>query len=138
MWSNMEDREEVHEMVQTGTFDIFFGIEHKMKKEKWRSTSTTKRSKDGDLQLTLQESPMRMQAVKIASSHREGFIAIDNNLGAVIGKEERTVESIPGNEGRIAKAWVSVRGGMWSFRMLDPQQWSNRRGPPKQPMANCL
>ena len=32
------------------------------------------------------------------------FAAIDGNLGAVIGKEEGAVESIPGNEGRIAQA----------------------------------
>ena len=43
------------------------------------------------------------------------FVAVDSNLGAVIGKEEGAVESIPGNDGRIAQAWVNVRGGMQVF-----------------------
>ena len=37
-------------------------------------------------------------------------VAVDSNLGAVVGVEEGTIGSIPGNEGRIAQAWVSVRG----------------------------
>ena len=32
------------------------------------------------------------------------FVAVDSNLGAVVGTEEGAVESIPGNEGRIAQA----------------------------------
>ena len=43
------------------------------------------------------------------------FVAVDSNLGAVVGAEEGAVESIPGNEGRIAPAWVTVRGGMRVF-----------------------
>ena len=34
------------------------------------------------------------------------FIAVDSNLGAVVGAEEGAVASIPGNEGRITQAWV--------------------------------
>ena len=36
-------------------------------------------------------------------------------IGQITAKEEGAVASIPGNEGRIAQAWVSVRGGMWVF-----------------------
>ena len=43
------------------------------------------------------------------------FVAVDSNLGAVVGAEEGTIESIPGNEGRIAQAWVNVRGGLRIF-----------------------
>ena len=43
------------------------------------------------------------------------FVAVGSNLGAVIGKEEGAVESVPRNEGRIAQAWVSVRDGMRVF-----------------------
>ena len=45
----------------------------------------------------------------------EVFVAIDSNLGAVIGKEEGAVTSIPGDEGRIAQAWVNLRGGVRVF-----------------------
>ena len=100
----MEHKEEVHEKVYKGTLEIFCGVEHRMKK-RWRSSSTKKQSKDGDLQLTHQESPMSMQEVKIASTRREEFfVAVDSNLGAAIGKEEGAVESIPGSEGTIAQA----------------------------------
>ena len=43
------------------------------------------------------------------------FIAVDSNLGAVVGAEEGTTDSISGNEGRIAQAWVNVRGGLRVF-----------------------
>ena len=42
-------------------------------------------------------------------------MAIDSNLGAVVGAEEGATESIPGNEGRIAEACVNVRGGLRTF-----------------------
>ena len=43
------------------------------------------------------------------------FIAVDSNLGAVVGEEEEPVASIPGNEGRITQDWVNARGGMRVF-----------------------
>ena len=43
------------------------------------------------------------------------FVAIDSNLGAVVGAEEGAIETIPGNEGRIAQAWVNVTGGLRIF-----------------------
>ena len=44
------------------------------------------------------------------------LVAIDSNLGAVVGAEEEgAVESIPGNEGRVAQAWVNERGGLRIF-----------------------
>ena len=42
-------------------------------------------------------------------------MAIDSNLGAVMGAEEGAIESIPGNEGRSAQARVNVRGGLRVF-----------------------
>ena len=43
------------------------------------------------------------------------FVAVDSNLGAVLGEEEGAIDSIPGNEGRIAQEWVNVRGGLRVF-----------------------
>ena len=43
------------------------------------------------------------------------FEAVDSNLGAVVGVKEGAIDSIPGNEGRIAQAWVHVRGGLRVF-----------------------
>ena len=45
-----------------------------------------------------------------------GFlVAVYSNLGAVVGAEEGAIDSISGNEGRIAQAWVRVRGGFRVF-----------------------
>ena len=55
--------------------------------------------------MTQQESLMKEQTVRIERIHQEDFfVAIDSNLGAVVGAEEGAIESIPGNEGRIAQA----------------------------------
>ena len=42
--------------------------------------------------------------------HTSGVVsvAVDSNLGAVVGAEEGAIKSIPGNEGRIAQARMNV------------------------------
>ena len=47
-------------------------------------------------------------------------MSIDSDLGGVVDKEEGAVMSILGNEGRIAQAWMNVRGG---FRVLAACVW---------------
>ena len=42
-------------------------------------------------------------------------MAVDRNFGADVGAEEGAIESIPGNEGRIAQACVNVGGGLRVF-----------------------
>ena len=42
-------------------------------------------------------------------------VAVDSNLGVLVGVEEGAIGSIPGNEGSIAQAWVNVRGGLRYF-----------------------
>ena len=56
------------------------------------------------------------------------FVAVDSNLGAVAGAEEGAIDSIPGNEGRIAQAWVNVRGGLRVFSVYfwDLEGWTPR------------
>ena len=69
------------------------------------------------------------QAVMIASIHQEEFfVAVDSNLGAVVGVEEGAIGSIPSNEGRIAQAWVNVRGGLRVFSMYfwHSEDWTPR------------
>ena len=99
-----------------GTFDIFSGIEHRLRKEAMEE-QFNKEAKEGwrfaaDAARIADES-----ADSEDHKHTSGgvFVAFDSNLGAVIGTEEGPVESIPGNEGRIAQAWVNVRGGMRVF-----------------------
>ena len=76
-----------------GTSDIFLGVEHRMRKE-------------------AMEEQFNFEAKQSWRFAGRVFVAVDSNLGAVIGKEERTVMS---NEGLIAQAWVHVRGGMRVF-----------------------
>ena len=51
-------------------------------------------------------------------------VAIDSNLGA----EEGATESIPGNERRIAQAWVNVRGTLRIFSVYfwHSEGWTTR------------
>ena len=69
------------------------------------------------------ESPMKQQTVRIVSTHQEEFfVAVHSNLGAVVGVEEGAIDSISGNEGRIAQAWVTVRGGLRVFSVSGNQK----------------
>ena len=99
----------------SSTFVIFFGIEHRVRKvemevqfnkeakQGWRFAADAARITDGN-------------AISEDRKHTSGgvFAAVDSNLGAVVGKEGAAA-SIPGNEGRIAEAWVKVRGRYASF-----------------------
>ena len=71
-----------------------------------------------------------MKASREDRNHTSGgvFVAIDSNLGAVVGAEEGTIESIPGNEGRIAHACLNVRGGLRIFSVCfwHSEGWSSR------------
>ena len=59
------------------------------------------------------------------------FVAVDSNLGAVVGAKEGAIDSIPGNEGRIAQVWVNVRGGLRVFSVYfwQSEGWTPRNGP---------
>ena len=94
----------------TGKFDIIFGIEHRLRKEemeeqlnkevkeRWRFAAdavriTDERARSEDQQHTL----------------GGVLVAVDSNLGAVVGGEEGAVTFIPGNEGRLPRcAWRSA------------------------------
>ena len=83
---------------------------------KWWSSSTKRPRKDGDARLTQQESPDGRESSEDRKHTSAGvFVAVDSNVGAVVGAEEGAIEPIPGNEGRIAQAWVNVRGGLRVF-----------------------
>ena len=61
---------------------IIFGIEHRLKEEEMEE-QFNKEAKDGYLQLTQQESPMKGQAVRIRSVHQEEFfVAVDSSCGS--------------------------------------------------------
>ena len=53
-----------------GKCDIFFGVEHRLRRRKWRISSTKRPRKDGGLQRTRRESQMRMHTVKITSTRQ--------------------------------------------------------------------
>ena len=75
-----------------GTFDIFFGVEHRVRKEEnGGALSTRKPNKVGDLQQTQQVSLTRKQSVRIVSTRQEEvFVAIDGNLGAAYWQRRRS------------------------------------------------
>ena len=99
-----------------GKCDIFFGIEHRMRKEEVEE-QFNKEAKQG---WTFAADAARITDERARSEDRKHtsrgvFVAVDSNLGAVVGAEEEAIASIPGNEGRIAQAWVNVRGGLRVF-----------------------
>ena len=93
-----------------GTCDIFFGIEHRLRKEEmegqfnkeakegWRFAADAARITDG-------------RAGSEDQKHTSGgiFVAVDSNLGAVIGEREGAVVSILGNEGSMVRRIVPER-----------------------------
>ena len=94
-----------------GKCDFFFGIEHGLRKEEMEE-QFNKEAKEG---CRFAADAARITDERAGSEdqkHTPGgvFVAIDSNLGAVMGAEEGAIESILGNEGRI-QAWVNVRGG---------------------------
>ena len=102
-----------------GTFEIFFEIGHRMRRKEMEE-QFNKEARDGGLQQTRQGSLTRGQAARIAHTRREVyivFVVVDGNFGAVFGKEEGAVTSIPGNEGRIAQACVNATGSLRVFAL---------------------
>ena len=76
----------------------------------WRSSSAERPRKDGDLQLTQQESPMNGQAVRIENIHQEEFLWqstaiweqwLEQKKGRLF-RSPVTMEESP-------QAWVNVR-----------------------------
>ena len=78
------------------------------------------------MQRVQQELLRKRQAMRIASGGV--LVAIDSNLGAVVGAEEGAIESIPGNERRNAQARVNVRGGLRIFSVYywHSEGWTSR------------
>ena len=113
-------------MSRRGTFDIFVGMEHilrkeemeeqnnKEAKERWRFAADAARITDEN-------------ANSEYHKHTSGgaFVTVDSNVGAVVGTNEGTVESIPGYEG---EALVNVRGGMRVFSVYfwHSERWTLR------------
>ena len=105
-WST---EEKVHGKMQRKVRCLFFGMEHRLKEEQfnreaiegWRFAADAARITDET-------------AGSEARKHTPGgfFVAVDSNLGAVVGVKEGAIDSIPGNEARIAP---NVRGGMRVF-----------------------
>ena len=93
-----------------GTFDIFFGKKHGLRKEEVEE-QLNEEAKPDSARITDERASSEDQ------KHTSGgvFGAVDSNLGAVVGGEEETVTSIPGHEGRTAQVRVNVRGGMRMF-----------------------
>ena len=99
-----------------GTFDVFFGIEHRLRKEEMEG-QFNREAKEGWRSAADAARITAETAGDEDRTHTSGgiFVAIDRNLGAVVGAEEGAIMSIPGNEGRIAQAWLNVRRGLRIF-----------------------
>ena len=93
-----------------------FFVEHRLRKEDIEE-QFDREAKEG---WRLAANAARITDERASSEDRQHtsggvFVAVDSNLGAVVGAEEGTIVSIPGNEGRIVQTRVNVRGGLWGF-----------------------
>ena len=94
-----------------GTVDIFFGIEHKRRKEE----QFNKDVKHGSTQ-TRHRLLKIMQAVRISGRRRvESSWQLTATWELWLTKKNGPSCLSFGNEGRIAQAWVNVRGGVRVF-----------------------
>ena len=99
--------------------DIFFGMEHRSRQEEMEE-QFNREAKEG---WRLAADAARITDERASSEDRKHtsggvFIAVDSNMGAVVGAEDGTIDSITGNEERIAQAWVNVRGGLRVFSVF--------------------
>ena len=113
-----------------GKCDVFFGIQHRLRKEEMEE-QFNKEAKEG---WRFAAGAARITDERASSEDRKHtsggvFVAIDSNLGAVLGAEEGALESISGNEGRFAQAWVNVRGGLriFSVYLSHSEGWTPRK-----------
>ena len=110
--------------------DIFFGIENRLRKEDMEE-QFNKEAKEG---WRFAADAARITDERAGSEDQKHtsdgvFVAVDSNVGAVVGEKEGAVMSIPGNKGGITQAWVNVRGGLrvfaqnfWHSEGLDPEE----------------
>ena len=103
-----------------GKCDIVFGIEYRLSKEEMEE-QFKREGKEGWRFAADAARITHETAGSEDRKHTSGgvFIAVYSNLGAVVGEKEGAVASIPGNEGRIAQAWVNVKA------------WVNVQGSPR-------
>ena len=94
-----------------GTFDIFFGIDHRLRKEEMEE-QFNKEAKEGWRFAADAARITDQRASSADQKHTSGgvFVAVDSNLGAVVGGEEGA--GTPRKRGRITQVSVNVRGGM--------------------------
>ena len=85
---------------------IFFGIEHRLRKEEMEEQFNRR------TEICSGCSKNRRRRASNEDRERTSggvFIAVDSNLGTVVGARGRAVASIPSNEGRITQAGLNVR-----------------------------
>ena len=113
-----------------GKRDIFFGMEHRLRKEEMEE-QFNKEAKEG---WRLEADPAGLTDENADGTedrkHTSGgvLVAVDSNLGAIVGAEEGAIDSIPGNEGRLAQTWVNLRGGLRVFlvKIWHSEGWTPR------------
>ena len=126
-WFDLEHRKEVFKKIQRHV-RYLLGKEHRLRKEEMEEEF----SKDAKEGWRFAASAARITEETAGDEDRKHtsggvVVAIDSNLGAVVGAEG-AIESIQGNEGRIAQAWVNVRGGLRIFSVYfwHSEGWTSR------------
>ena len=114
-WISVEYREEIHEKIQRKVRRLLW---NRAQIEEGGNGGTVQQRGQGRMEIAADAARITDERASSEDrKHTSGgvFVAVDSNLGAIVGAEEGAIESIPGNEGRIAQAWVNVRGGLRIF-----------------------
>ena len=90
-----------------GKCDIFFGIEHRPKKEEMEE-HFNREAEEGWR--------FAADAARLTDTRREESLLQSTATWEQLWEQKKGgIDSTPGNEGRIAQAWVHVRGGLRIF-----------------------
>ena len=103
-----------------GKSDIFFGIERRLRKEEMEE-QFNREAKEGWIFAADAARITYERAGSKDRKHTSGgvFVAVDSNLGT----------AIPGNEGRITRAWVDVQASFFSVLLAPRRLDSEERSP---------
>ena len=119
-----------------GKCDIFFGIERRLRKEEMEEQFNREANEGCSFAADAARITDDNAGVEDCNHTSGGvFFAFDSNLEAFVGAEEGAIDSIPGNEGRVAQAWIMVQGGL---RVFSVYFWHSQGWTPNEALLEAV
>ena len=98
----------------TENFDVFFGIEHRMRRGGGTAVQRVSKEKR---KIAAREAKDTESKGEADNKHMSSgvFMAFDVALSSVVNTEKGAVGTIPDNDGRVVQAWINVKEGLQVF-----------------------